>query len=70
MSHSGVMQHTHLLTSYMGTTVGQSTDATKVQLSEPMTSIVVTYRNMDAWLLTEAEVTHRQLHYQGPPQQR
>lgn len=68
VSHSGVMQHTHLLTPYMGTTVDQSTDTTKVQLGEPMTS-VVTYRNMDAWLLMGAEVTHRQLHYQGPPQQ-
>lgn len=62
------MQHTHLLTPYMGTTVDQSTDTTKVQLGEPVTSTVVTYRNMDAWLLTGTEVTHRQLLYQDPPQ--
>lgn len=66
VSHSGVMQHTHLLTPYMAT-LDQSIDTTKVQLGEPVTSVVVIYRNMDARLLT-VEVTHRQLHYQGPPQ--
>lgn len=56
----------HLLTSYMELTTEQSMETTAVQLGEPASFIRVTYRNMGKELLTEAEMTNRQLHHQGP----
>ena len=44
-------------------------NTTKVQLREPMNFIGVPYRSMGEGLLTEAEMTQRQLHYPNPRQQ-
>ena len=46
--------------------IEQSTDTTKLQLSEPISFIGVTYRNMGVELLTRREMTQRQLHHQEP----
>lgn len=56
----------HLLTPYMELTTEQSMETTEVQLGEPVSFTGVTYRNMGEELLTEAEMTNRQLHHQGP----
>jgi ABC-type transport system involved in Fe-S cluster assembly fused permease/ATPase subunit len=42
-------------------------NTTKVQLREPMNFIGVPYRSMREGLLTEAEMTQRQLHQQSSP---
>jgi hypothetical protein len=45
------------LTPYRELTTDQSNDTTKDQLDELMSFIGVSYRNMDKWLLTGAEMT-------------
>lgn len=63
-------EETHRLTPDRDSNADQSTDTTKVQLSEPKNFIGVTYRSMGEGLLTRAKMTQRQLHYQSPPQHR
>lgn len=46
----------------------QREDITKVLLDEPVSFIRVAYKNTGMWLLTEAELTQRELNYQSPPQ--
>ena len=57
-----------LLTSDRDLTLKQSTDTTKVQRGEPVSFTEDTYRNMGKGLLTEAEMTQRQLLHQSPSQ--
>ena len=46
----------------------QITASNNVQPGEPMSVLVLTYRNMGKELLTAAEMTQRKLHHQGLPQ--
>lgn len=69
----GEIQHTYLFTPDREPMTDQNTDATKVQLGEPMNCIGVTgiyYRNVGESLFTGAEMTQRQLPHQSLPQHR
>lgn len=57
-----------LLPSHREPATDQSKDTSKIQLSKPMAFIRVPCRNMSERLLTEAEMTQRQLHHLCPPQ--
>lgn len=60
--------HTRLVSTYGESTASQNKD-TKVQFSEPVSFIGVTYRNVgNGLLLTGAEMSQRQLNHQSPPQ--
>lgn len=56
------------LTPPRGHRADQSVDAIEVQLSEPMSFIGATYRNMGEGLFIGAEMTQGQFHHRGPPQ--
>lgn len=45
----------------------QSIDMTKVYLSKPVTSVMITYGNIIKGLLSRAKMTKRQLYHPGPP---
>lgn len=55
------MQHTCLLTSNRRPKTGQSTDTTKVQLTEPMCFIQVPYKNMSEQSTIRAKMAQKQL---------
>lgn len=48
--------------------IDQSTDTAEVPFGEPRVFFRIAYRNLGERLLTGAEMTQRQLHYQVPPQ--
>lgn len=64
----GEMQHTHLLTSNREPMTNQGTDITKFQHGEPVSFVGVTYVSVGEGFLTGAEMVHRQLHHNSPPQ--
>lgn len=47
--------------------IGQSLESTKFQVGEPMSFMIITYRNTDGGLLTGAEITVSQVQHQSPP---
>lgn len=60
------MKHTYLPTPGNDPKTTQNMNTTKVQHGKPMSVFGITYRTVGEWLCTEADMTQRELHHQGP----